>query len=120
MRHDPRVTNFINEANRRFGAPVSVEIRHQGQGAIAMAFEQKDNSGALFRNDDKDPNDDKDRDYSGSLNVDGTDYWISGYVRTSKSGRKFLSLSVKSKNAKPKPAEPKPPLSADLNDEIGF
>jgi hypothetical protein len=110
---------FINEVIRVFGArPVSITTRQQQE--AKMAFEQKDNSGALFRNDDKDPNDDKDRDYSGSLNVDGTDYWISGYVRTSKSGRKFLSLSVKSKNAKPKPAEPKPPLSADLNDEIGF
>src|SRR5262249_57952291 len=49
------------------------------------------NRGALFRNDDKDPSNDKDRDYSGSLNVEGTEYWISGYVRTSKSGRKFLT-----------------------------
>jgi hypothetical protein len=87
---------FINEVIRVFGArPVSITVRQQQE--ANMAFEPKDNSGALFRNDDKDPNDDKDRDYSGSLNVDGTDYWISGYVRTSKSGKKYLSLSIKPK-----------------------
>ena len=60
------------------------------------------NRGALFRNDDKDPNDDKDRDYSGSLDIEGTEYWLSGWVRTSKkSGRKYLSLSIKPKQDKP-------------------
>jgi hypothetical protein len=106
-----------SRARRFFGASsVSVILR---QGGTEMDYDNT-NRGALFRNEDKNPNDDKDRDYSGSLNIEGAEYWISGYVRTSKSGRKFLSLSVKSKNAKPKPAEPKPPLSADLNDEIGF
>ena len=76
------------------------------------------NKGALFRNDDKDPNDDRDRDYLGSINVDGTDYWISGYVRTSKSGRKFLSLSVKPKQDKP-PASKKS-RADDFEDEIAF
>lgn len=76
------------------------------------------NRGALFRNDEKDPNDDKDRDYSGSLNVDGTDYWISGYVRTSKSGKKYLSLSVKPKQDKP-PASNKS-RADDFEDAVPF
>jgi hypothetical protein len=76
------------------------------------------NRGALFRNDDKDPSNDKDRDYSGSLNVEGTEYWISGYVRTSKSGRKFLSLSVKPKQDKP--AATNKSRADDLNDSIPF
>src|SRR6516164_4370755 len=76
---------------------------------------------ALFRNDDKDPNDDKDRDYSGSINVEGTEYWLSGYVRTSKSGRKFLSLSVKPKQEKPKQDSPsKKSCADDFNDPIPF
>ena len=41
------------------------------------------NRGALFRNDNKDPSDGKDRDYSGTLNIEGAEYWISGWVRTS-------------------------------------
>jgi len=76
------------------------------------------NRGALFRNDDKDPNDDKERDYSGTLDVEGAEYWISGSVRTSKSGRKFLSLSVKPKQDKP-PASNKSP-ARDFGDEIAF
>ena len=79
------------------------------------------NKGALFRNDDKDPNDDKDRDYSGSINVEGTEYWLSGYVRTSKSGRKCLSLSVKPKQEKPKQDSPsKKSCADDFNDPIPF
>jgi hypothetical protein len=77
------------------------------------------NRGALFRNDDKDPNDDKERDYSGTLDVEGTEYWLSGWVRTSKkSGRKFLSLSVKPKQDKP-PASKKSPAD-DFGDDISF
>jgi len=84
-----------------------------------MDYDNNTNKGALFRNDDKDPNDDKDRDYSGSIDIEGTEYWLSGWVRTSKkSGRKFLSLSVKPKQDKP-PASKKP-RADDFGDEIAF
>jgi hypothetical protein len=78
------------------------------------------NRGALFRNDAKDPTDDKERDYSGTLNIAGDEYWLSGWVRTSKNGRKFLSLSVK-----PKPKQDNPPATNksradDFGDEIAF
>jgi len=77
------------------------------------------NRGALFRNEDKDPNDDKDRDYSGSINIEGTEYWLSGWIKTSKNGRKFLSLSVKPKKQDKPPATNKP-RADDLNDSIPF
>ena len=58
---------------------------------------RKDNSGVLFRNDKKEtPNH---PDYKGSINVDGTDYWLSAWIKVSKDGAKFMSLSVKNKNA---------------------
>jgi len=76
------------------------------------------NKGALFRNDDKDPNDDKDRDYSGSIDVEGTEYWISGWVRTSKNGKKYLSLSVKPKQDKP--AASNKSRAGDFDDMISF
>ena len=77
------------------------------------------NRGALFRNDDKDPNDDRDRDYNGTLDVQGTEYWISGWVRTSKkSGKKYLSLSIKPKQDK-SPATIKS-RSGDFGDELAF
>ena len=55
------------------------------------------NRGSLFKNDRKD--DAKFPDYKGSLNVDGTEYWLSAWIKVSKDGNKFMSLSIKNKNA---------------------
>lgn len=54
------------------------------------------NSGALFKNERKET--EKHADYRGSLNVEGTDWWISAWLKTSKNGQKFMSLSVKRKD----------------------
>jgi hypothetical protein len=55
------------------------------------------NRGALFKNDRK--ADDKDRDYAGTLNVGGVEYWVSAWLNTSKkNGAKYLSLSIKPKD----------------------
>jgi hypothetical protein len=56
------------------------------------------NRGVLFSERDKKTKD-EDRDYSGSINIEGNEYWLSGWVKTSKKGTKFLSLSVKSKDS---------------------
>src|SRR5262245_56304377 len=96
-------------------APPSIIMRH---GEMGMNYDNT-NRGTLFRNDDKDPNNDKDRDYRGSLNIDGTEYWLSGYVRTSKKdGRKFLSLSVKAKQDKPVTTNKS--RAEELGDSIAF
>src|SRR5262249_22965933 len=111
-RHAAAIEAFINETTRGFGAPpVQVLLR---QGETPMDYDNT-SRGALFRNDDKDRNDDRDRDYSGTLDVEGTEYWNSGWVRTSKSGRKFLSLSVKPKVEKP---PNKKPRADDFGDDI--
>ena len=55
------------------------------------------NRGSLFKNDRKD--DAKFPDYKGSINVDGTEYWLSAWIKVSKDGNKFMSLSIKNKNA---------------------
>ena len=108
-----QIDAFINEITRCFGAPpVSIILR---QGETEMDYDNT-NKGALFRNDDKDPNDDRDRDYNGTLDVEGTEYWLSGWVRTSKNGKKYLSLSVKPKQDKP-PASKKS-RAEDFEDEI--
>jgi hypothetical protein len=57
------------------------------------------NSGILFRNDRKKT--DKQPDHTGTLNVDGKDWWISAWVRTSRDGKKFFSLAVTLKEPKP-------------------
>lgn len=70
------------------------------------------NSGALFRNDRKET--DKHPDYRGEINVDGVDYWISSWLKTSSKGTKFMSLAVTPKEDKPsKPAKPSKQLDDD-------
>jgi hypothetical protein len=78
------------------------------------------NRGVLFRETDKEK--ETDRDYSGSINVDGREFWLSGWINQSKrSGRKFLSLTIKPKDA-PQPEKPKPKEStaAPFDDAIAF
>jgi hypothetical protein len=112
-----QIDAFINETTRRFGAPPASVILRRGE--TQMEYDNR-NRGALFRNDDKDPNDEKERDYNGTLEVAGTEYWISGWVRTSKkTGKKYLSLSVKPKVEKPGESERKSPAE-ELGDQVPF
>jgi hypothetical protein len=75
--------------------------------ASKFPAQQYDNTcrGALFRNTDKSK--ETDRDYAGTLNVDGTEYWVSGWLKTSKAGAKYLSLSLKPKAEPTKKDKPK-------------
>ena len=84
---------------------------------------QYDNSnrGAIFKNEDKQQ--DNHPDYKGSLNVNGLDLWVSGWLKTSeKTGKKFMSLSVKPKDAAPVKQASKPKSSGfdDMNDDVPF
>ena len=54
------------------------------------------NSGALFKNDNKES--ERHPDYKGSLNVGGVDHWVSSWIKVSKSGQRYMSLSVKPKD----------------------
>jgi uncharacterized protein (DUF736 family) len=56
-----------------------------------MAFEQKDNTGALFKNKNK--NSDNHPDYQGSVMVGGKEYQISAWLKKSKGGTPYMSLS---------------------------
>lgn len=73
------------------------------------------NSGALFLNDKK--GNEKAPDRRGTLNVDGIEYELAGWLRTSKKGTQFLSLKVKAKEARQEPVKE---IREDLNDEIPF
>jgi hypothetical protein len=106
--------NFILETVRRFGAPVEpITVRQQ---EMTMSDFDDTNRGALFRNDDK--TEEKHPDYRGNINVDGTEFWLSAWLKTSKQGMKYLSIAIKPKNAAP--AQPKKTIHDDLNDEIPF
>jgi len=77
-----------------------------------MAYD-KTNRGVPFRNTDKE--DPKHADYSGNINVDGQEYWLNAWIKESKNGMKFMSLSIK-----PKRASTKPGASVSMDDEIPF
>jgi hypothetical protein len=84
---------FVQETIQRFGIPPEpIVIRKREK---AMTYDNTD-KGALFRNDRKD--DDRDPDYRGNINVDGVEYWLSAWLKVSKDGKKYMSLSVKPKN----------------------
>lgn len=88
-----------------------------------MAFEQRDNSGSLFKNDKKDG--DKHPDRKGSAMIGGVHYWVSGWVKQDRNGNPWMSLSFQPKEQATRSQEQikpvKTPLRADLDDsEIPF
>jgi uncharacterized protein (DUF736 family) len=72
------------------------------------------NRGSLFKNDKK--TEEKHPDLSGSINIEGTEYWISGWSKTSKGGQKFLSLSVRQKQEQTRQSS-EPTRAAKKEDE---
>jgi len=94
---------FLTNIARRFGAPAEpIILRDQQIGDHIMADKKFDdtNHGALFKNTEKE--DPKHADYRGEINVNGQLFWLNAWLRTSKAGTKFLSLSVKPKAASTK------------------
>ena len=74
--------------------------------------------GSLFKNDRKES--DSHPDYKGSINVGGVDHWLSAWIKTSKDGKKYMSLSVKPKDAPTATAKPAPKRAAEIDDDIPF
>jgi hypothetical protein len=63
-----------------------------------MAYEQKDNSGILFKNEKKQS--DKHPDYKGNALIGGKLYWLAGWIKKGKKGT-FLTLALTEKQSNP-------------------
>lgn len=74
------------------------------------------NRGSLFTNDRKTT--DKHPDLKGSINVEGKEFWISGWFKTGKSGG-FTSLSISPKEARTDASNDRR-VSDSLSDTVPF
>ena len=60
-----------------------------------MAYEQRDNSGSVFKNSRRDR--DNSPDLTGTAKVFGRDMWVNAWEKTDKNGDKWVSFSFKEK-----------------------
>ena len=106
---------FLNQMAARFGAPSEpIILRDHSIGDHNMEKRQYDNSGILFKNEDKQK--EKNRDYRDELTINGVGYWLSGWIKEGKKG-KFLGLAIKPKDA---PTKSDKPIAEELDDAIPF
>ena len=84
-----------------------------------MAYEMKDMSGSLFKNQKREK--DTHPNATGSCLIDGVEYWISSWTKEDKNGNKWQSLAFKRKEEKP---VEKPQKSGgtfnEMSDDIPF
>jgi hypothetical protein len=106
-----RVARFINETSRRFGAPPMEVLlhRHGIEKDNNMTEYDNTNRGVLFNERDKKTGD-SDRDYGGKINIEGREFWLSAWIKTSAKGVKYMSLSVRPKDE---------PTKASDDDDFG-
>ncbi len=62
-----------------------------------MGYEQRDNTGSLFKSTRK--TEPSHADYDGQAKVNGTEYWLNAWINQTKDGRKYLSVKLKPKQA---------------------
>ena len=63
-----------------------------------MAYEQKDNSGSLFKNERREK--DTHAHARGSALIDGVEYWLDAWTNEDRNGNKYQSPKFKRKDGK--------------------
>jgi hypothetical protein len=64
---------------------------------------KKDNSGALFKNDRKET--ESHPDYKGQAIIDGVEYWMDSWLNVAESGKKYMAVKFKAKEARQEPRQ---------------
>lgn len=82
-----------------------------------MAWEMKDMSGSLFRNEKRES--DSHPHARGECMIDGVVYWVSAWTKEGKKG-KFQSLAFKRKEERPQSAPKKGGNFDDMDDDVPF
>ncbi len=106
---------FLTETARRWGTLEILTLRENQIGDHPMQSKpQRDNAGILFKNNRKDS--EKHPDYTGTVNANGVEFYLNAWIKQGPKA-KFMSLSLKPKEAHSKPTTT---VAEDLNDEIPF
>lgn len=86
-----------------------------------MSEYDNNNRGALFKNNKRE--NDRQPEYTGTVEVNHVEYYLSAWVKESKTGQKFFSLAFTPKDAtkkQPEGSSPAPQDPVDVNSEIPF
>ena len=87
-----------------------------------MAYEMKEGSGSLFKNDKRET--EQHPNMKGSALIGGVEYWVSGWTKATKGGDKWVSLSFQpKKKAAPAPSSGElvqPKVHPDFDDDLGI
>ncbi len=77
-------------------------------------YEQKNNTGAIFRNEKK--TEETHSDYNGTAKIAEKEYWVNAWVNTSKAGKKYMQIKFVHKE-KASPTEQK---GENIEDSLPF
>lgn len=85
-----------------------------------MAYEQRPNTGSLFKNDRREK--ETHAHARGSALIDGVEYWVDAWTNTTNSGDKYQSLKFRRKDEArvPNGSQGAPMQAADLDDDVPF
>ena len=85
-----------------------------------MAYQQKENTGSLFKNDRRET--DSHPNAKGTALIDGVEYWMDAWTNETGYGTKYQSVKFKRKEQSSAPPQRPQPAAfdTDLDDDVPF